>query len=162
LITNRQFREFVKAKGHVTLAELPRLSGRIAAHALRGLVGVPTARISRRTARQVASPLIGVDRRHPYWPESSIDGLDDHPVIHAYFIDVLAYVTWANRRLPTEAEYEYAACNGLDGAEFARGDELTPDGRHMANTRQGAFPHQNRAEDDCERTSTVTAFPPNQ
>jgi len=105
--------------------------------------------------------LKGADWRHPYGPKSNINNLDNHPVVHVAFADALAYATWAGKELPTEAEWEFAARGGLDGAEFAWGDELTPGGKHMANTWQGEFPRQNTCEDGFARTSQVGAFPPN-
>jgi formylglycine-generating enzyme required for sulfatase activity len=103
----------------------------------------------------------GANWRRPYGPGSSIRGLDEHPVVHVTFEDAEAYATWAGKELPTEAEWEFAARGGLDGAEFAWGDTLTPGGRQLANIWQGEFPHENLAIDGYERTSPVTAFPPN-
>jgi formylglycine-generating enzyme required for sulfatase activity len=103
----------------------------------------------------------GADWQHPYGPGSSIEEFDDHPVVHITYCDAEAYAKWAGKQLPTEAEWEFAARGGLDGTEFAWGDQFMPQGRHMANTWQGAYPFQNLKTDGYERTSPVTAFPPN-
>src|SRR5262245_44827766 len=84
--------------------------------------------------------VLGADWRHPGGPDSSIRDRDDYPVGHVAFEDAEAYARWAGKSLPTEAEWEFAAKGGLEDAEFAWGSELTPDGRHMANTWQGDFP----------------------
>ena len=97
----------------------------------------------------------------PYGPRSSISGLDDHPVVHIAYRDAEAFAKWAGKDLPTEAEWEFAARGGLDGTEFAWGNDLYARrqayGQHLARK----FPHQNLNEDGFERTSPVTAFPPN-
>ena len=166
-VTNRQFAAFVEATGHVTAAERkpdPRDYPGALPHMLRAgsLVFSPTPRpVSLEDWSQWWSFRFGADWRHPLGPDSSIRGLDDHPVVHVAYPDALAYARWAGKSLPTEAQWEYAARGGLEGAEFAWGDELTPNGRHMANTWQGAFPFENTAEDGFERTSPVGSYPAN-
>ena len=99
--------------------------------------------------------------RHPGGPGTSARDLPRHPVTHVAWPDTLAYATWAGKQIPTEAEWEYAARGGLPDSVFAWGDELTPGGRHMANTWQGEFPHQNLRLDGYAGTSPVGAFPAN-
>lgn len=166
-VTNRQFRDFARATGHVTFAEKrpdPKDYPGAPPHMLYAgslVFSPPDHPVDLRDWSQWWILLKGADWRHPSGPKSSINGLDNHPVVHVAYADALAYACWAGKDLPTEAEWEFAARGGLDGAEFAWGDELTPDGRQMANTWQGAFPFQNTAQDGFERTSPVTAFPPN-
>jgi formylglycine-generating enzyme len=166
-VTNRQFKRFVMATGHKTIAEIPPdpkdYPGALPHLLYAGsLVFSPLQRVANlRDWSQWWEFMKGADWRHPYGPKSSINVLDDHPVVHVAHSDALAYAKWAGKDLPTEAEWEFAARGGFDGAEFAWGDEFTPGGRHMANTWQGNFPLQNLNQDGYERTSPVQAFAPN-
>lgn len=166
-VTNREFRKFVNATSYVTSAETrPDAKDYPGAlpHMLKAgsLVFTPPKRpVDLRDWSQWWNLKFGANWRRPYGPRSSISGLDDHPVVHVAYRDAEAYATWASKDLPTEAEWELAARGGLDGAEFAWGDELMPGGRPMANTWQGVFPYQNLSGDGRARTSPVLAFPPN-
>lgn len=166
-VTNRQFEKFVRETGHVTFAEIPpdlkdypgALPHMLFAGSL--VFSLPDRPVDLRHWGEWWTFLKGADWRHPYGPNSNIKGRDDHPVVHVAYNDALAYAQWAGKDLPTEAEWEFAARGGLDGTEYAWGDEFTPGGQHLANTWQGNFPHQNLAEDGFKRTSPVKAFPPN-
>jgi sulfatase modifying factor 1 len=166
-VTNRAFRKFVEATGYVTFAEIPpdpkdypgALPHMLKAGSL--VFSPPDHPVDLRDFSQWWTFCFRANWRRPYGKGSSIRGLDDHPVVHIAYSDAEAYAAWAGKELPTEAEWEFAARGGLDGAEFAWGDEFTPGGHHMANTWQGAFPHENLAADGYTRTSPVRNFPAN-
>jgi formylglycine-generating enzyme required for sulfatase activity len=103
----------------------------------------------------------GANWKNPEGPGSDLENRWDHPVVHVSLKDAQAYCEWKGKRLPTEAEWEYASRGGKDGLMFSWGDELQPDGKFMANTYQGAFPVRNLALDGFGGTSPVKAFPPN-
>jgi formylglycine-generating enzyme required for sulfatase activity len=166
-VTVAEFRRFVKATGHVTWAEhAPEAADYPGADPADLVPGSLVFRktdgpVDLRDVRNWWSWTPGADWRHPEGPGSDVGGRELHPVTHVAYADAEAYASWAGKSLPTEAEWEYAARGGLDGATFAWGDEFARGGRMMANTWQGEFPWQNLCTDGYERTSPVERYPPN-
>lgn len=166
-VTNAQFRRFVEATGHVTFCEIPPDAFQYPDADAAMLVAAsvvfvaPLRQVSLSDHYQWWHMVPGADWRHPEGPGSSLEGRDDHPVVHVAYADIEAYARWAGKQLPTEAEWEWAARGAGGDTEFAWGDELAPGGRHLANTWQGEFPWQNRAEDGHTGTSPAGAYPAN-
>jgi formylglycine-generating enzyme len=166
-ITNAQFEKFVKATGYKTVAERkpdPKDFPGAPADKL-----VPGCAVFTPPSHEepLDNPYAwwqyvpGANWKNPEGPGSSINGREDHPVVHIAWEDADAYAKWAGKRLPTEAEFEFAARGGLDRKLYSWGDELKPGGKWMANIYQGSFPSKNTAEDGYGATSPVTAFPSN-
>ena len=165
-VTNARFEAFVKATGYVTVAEKwmarPAPDGQLAA--------LPPGSFVMRPPEGEADPrehmrwwqfVEGADWRHPEGPDSDIKDRGSHPVVQVCWDDAAAYCRWAGKRLPTEAEFEYAARGGLGHKRYVWGDDLTPGGRWHANIWQGKFPRENTLDDGHRTTSPVASFPPN-
>ncbi len=167
-VTNAQFSRFVEATGYKTVAERPLNPADYPGAKPEMLVPgsivfkKPAHRVDLRNHLNWWTYEPGANWRRPLGPGSSLKKeMARHPVVHIAYEDAEAYAEWAGKELPTEAEWEFAARGGLEGAVYAWGDEFAPNGRMMANTWQGEFPIVNLLTDGYERTSPVGAFPPN-
>jgi len=174
-VTNAEFRRFVAATGYKTTAERAidweELKKQVAPGTPKpademlqpgSLVFIPTTGpVDLREMNAWWHWTTGANWQHPEGPQSNLDGREQHPVVQVSWDDAMAYAKWAGKRLPTEAEWEFAARGGLDGKRFAWGDEFQPGGKFMANTWTGDFPYKNTKEDGYAGTSPVKAFPPN-
>jgi sulfatase modifying factor 1 len=166
-VTNDEFTKFVRKTGYVTVAERPLDPADFPGAPVENLV--PGALVFHTTAGAVDlrdysqwwSWMPGASWKHPEGPGSSVKSRPDHPVVHVAFEDAESYARWAGKRLPTEAEWEFAARGGLESKDFVWGDDMEPGGKSFANTWQGEFPWQNLCTDGYERTAPVGKFPPN-
>jgi formylglycine-generating enzyme len=166
-VTNAEFAAFVAAGGYGTVAERP-LDPTLYPGAKPELLKpgsavffMPRGKADDNDIRSRWAYVPGADWRHPEGPGSTIGGRQREPVVHVAYEDAAAYAVWAGKDLPTEAEWEFAARGGLEGATFCWGNEFAPEGRHMANTWQGPFPFRDIGADGFIGRAPVGSFPPN-
>ncbi|KAB2809825.1 formylglycine-generating enzyme family protein [Phaeocystidibacter luteus] len=173
-VTNAQFAAFVEATGYKTVAERPvdweELKKQLPAGTARphdsllrpgSLIFEPSEIANLYDISQWWKWEVGADWRHPHGPNSTIEGKENHPVVHIAFEDAQAYAEWAGKSLPTEAQWEVASRGGAAPKPFAWGNELQPDGAYLANYFQGTFPDNNTRLDGFATTAPVKTYPPN-
>jgi formylglycine-generating enzyme len=166
-VTNKEFAQFVKATGYITVAErAPRPEDYPNAPPENLVAGSivfspPDHPVPLNDHYLWWNYIHRANWRHPLGPKSNIKGKEDFPVVQVAYEDAVAYAKWAGKRLPTEAEWEFAARGGLAGKPFVWGDEFRPDGKWMANTYQGRFPVQDTGDDGYVGIAPVAQFPPN-